>query len=108
MMTQSCLQTFEDLVSDKNLKNVTFIVFLAILFWYVHSGKKPLFIIVTFSKDLSDNHVFIFRTLWRRKCGRPARRDFLDEVNQPNNLAYKQRWNETENRMMIAGSGFRL
>ena len=32
MMRQSCLQTFEDLVSDKNLKNVTFIVFLAIFF----------------------------------------------------------------------------
>lgn len=47
---------------------------------------------LTFSRDLSDSQVFILRTLWRRKWGKPARRDFLDEVSQPNNLAYRQRW----------------
>ena len=48
---------------------------------------------LTFNRDLSDSQVFMFRTLWRRKWGSPARRDFRDDVSHPNNFAYRHRWN---------------
>ena len=49
--------------------------------------------VLTFNRDLSDSQVFMFRTLWRRKWGSPARRDFRDDVSHPNNFAYRHRWN---------------